>query len=1395
MQALTSTFAIPLASALPLFLKYCGVEGENYWSTSYWEVVSKADPDAIITFTPDAMDPNALVSISSSADCPFGEYVFVWNEQNQAPGATGGCTSEDEVVVTIYEDPAPDAGDDMVFCNTFAFSLYGIGDTPCYENTVVVYSWEKSEQPGDCQVTYTPADEPQTVVEFSSCDPDLCKYGKYVFTLTQANGYLDGNNFVEVCSTTDDVTVWIMEEVNAVAGDDQHLCSDFAFSLNATPTDFCGDPDVNYFTWGEWVFLSGPTTGVTFSDVNDPDAGVTIDETSVDCPYGEYIFIWNEYNKVDTPTGPQGCEDSDTVSVFIYETPDVNAGNDQAFCETFEFALDGTVDMPCNQGMAYSILWEVIDQPGDCEVIITTPGVIDPSVEIGTCDDASCRYGEYVFQVTQTNGYWDPTTETFVTICSNTDEVSVWIFQEPTDISAGPDMLLCNDFAFSLVATDSEYCGEEGTNYFDSYEWSLVSQPVGADCQVAIIDAGSTTAGVVIGPCVGECAYGEYVFRFTERNGNGVVYCEASDEVSVFIFEQPVADAGDDVAECVDLAYTLCYNMTASLEHCYSMYGVWTKSCGPGDVIFRDIYDPTTQVCFAEPGHYEFNWSVWNDAQDCEASDDVVFDLIEQPIAEGGDDELIAPCDELCYSLYDAGIVKYEYFGTDQGTCPNFQDLAYWSYVSGPTGDPAEVTFADDTDPATELCVSTYGCYTVRWNEVNKQIDGELVCTDYFDVFVQFVETPTPNAGEDASVCDSCFTMSAEPYTAVNCVDAQTASYWVFYNYVPPVDPCTTDEFAIDYTPLIRISDPNDPNATICVIDDCLGSHYGTYGFIWVNESGYCIGQDTVYVEYKKKPAEIALEGLINPTNCLDTECPNCQVNCLLPGEEVIEVCAGSCLTLSIDWMCSCFGAPIPGYTYEWSFIGPSGSYLQAEPYWYDCVAECWRGSDDVYICFGECCDTARLYLTITTPQGCTTTEEWKFYVNHLPCAEIEGPAVSEVNAIATYCNVCPADYDMSCLLYTWTAEHCGQIVEGQGTECVEVLWTNYNVNNGIGEITLTTYDTCTGCCNYDEMAVKIYPSGTLGDAVLSGHVLYHNNQETPLNGVDIQLWNGTIPVMTTTSFNDIEGGNGVGYFEFTGISATTNFGITATYGAPWYGANATDALAVELKTINNLPGGFTYDDVVADAMDVNNNGGISATDALWIKQRAINMIGFFPAGNWVFDPTLSTTAVTGFELFALNAGDANRSNNPNSNKSMPAIDLISDGTMNVVTGELFELPIRIAKAGQFGAITLNLEYNPALIDVVEVETIEGMVSNISNGVVSIAWSNLNTMVLADNDVVVTLKAKATSEIASTETLFRVGMNSEFADQSANVIEPVTLKFRCNHRTGCPGLLPEHQQA
>ena len=178
------------------------------------------------------------------------------------------------------------------------------------------------------------------------------------------------------------------------------------------------------------------------------------------------------------------------------------------------------------------------------------------------------------------------------------------------------------------------------------------------------------------------------------------------------------------------------------------------------------------------------------------------------------------------------------------------------------------------------------------------------------------------------------------------------------------------------------------------------------------------------------------------------------------------------------------------GWTFEWSVIGPTGTDVWSEPGYYDFEYGYWN-YPWLDINWGECCDTARIYLTITTDDDCELTLEYKAYVYHKPCVDIVGPDVAEVDMITEYCNNCPPN---PCLLYTWTAEHCGIITDGQGTECIDVLWTDYNVNGGWGEITLTVFDTCTGCCNYDEMPVKIYPAGTLGDATLSGYVYYHNN-------------------------------------------------------------------------------------------------------------------------------------------------------------------------------------------------------------------------------------------------------------------------------------------------------------
>jgi hypothetical protein len=1351
-QHLCNVFAFDLA-AVPF--AYCGTEGINYWSTAQWELVSSPAGSNVVF---DASDPLTAVSITGTG-CIYGEYTFKWSELNSEGPNLGGCYAEDFVTVYIYETPVPDAGDDMVFCDTFAFSLWGSGDEPCYQNTVVQYSWEKTSQPGDCLIEFSDLSDLNPDVVISGCDPDLCPYGEYIFTLTQSNGYLnDAGNFVEVCSGEDAVSYWIFEPVDADAGADQHICDNFAFTLTAIPTPFCGVEDVNYKTWGVWTQVSGPKTA-TIANPSNYVTGVTIADQS-GCPYGDYQFKWTEYNGMGTPF--QGCEGFDLVDIYIYETPDVSAGDNQAYCETdiagtngIMFYLNGTIDDLCTDG-AYQILWELVDQPGTCDVTFWYDNNIDPMVTITNCDP--CQYGEYIFKVTQKNGYYDDLGN-FVTVCEDSDEVSVWIYEQPEDVNAGIDQNLCEDYTFDLSGTGADYCGDFGVNYNNWYSWTLVSQPVDAGCEVTIVNGNTLTPSVSVANCTGPCPFGEFKFRLTEYNGTANVYCEAWDEVSIFIFEMPDAEAGPDVNECVAIGnFPYCDDMEGELVYCYSMYGVWTKSCGPGDVVFTDINDPHSGYCVDQPGRYKFTWTVTNDAEGCTDADEVIFDLLEEPIATGEFTELYAPCDDLCIDLGLAGIDKYQYTGLNEyPTCPNYIDMAHWTQIAG----PGAVTFADDTDPETDMCVTYYGGYTVRWNEVNVAIDGESQCDDYFDVYVEFNKTPVPTA-VGGEICGNCFTLDGT-------LDVSTPGTTFYWEVLPGGNcPVTIDINAVD------------PEVCIEDVAEC----YGTYGFVLHQSNGECYGTDTAYITFKQLPGELPICFYNNPNECGEMSnggngTPDFIYNGCLQPNQTLDVCSGGCSYFQVNPWCGCtswfdFSNPaFWGWTFEWSLISPAGTVTQSQAGYFDFENGNW-----VYpwidICWGECCDTARLYLTITTDQDCETTSEYKFFVHHKPCVDIVGPDVAEVGMTSTYCNNCPPN---PCLLYDWTAEHCGHIVSGQGTPCIDVLWDSYNVNGGWGQITLTVFDTCTGCCNYDEMPVKIYPTGTLGDATLSGHVYYHNNGNTPLNGVEIQLWNGGIPVQSTTSFNDIEGGNGVGYYEFTGVNSTTNFGVTASYDAPWYGANATDALAVELKTINNLPGGFIYDDVVEEAMNVNNSVTplISSVDALWIKQRAINMVNYFPAGNWAFDQTMSTQAGV-FNILALSMGDANRSNIPNSNKSMPAIDLVNDGTMNVVTGQVFSLPIRIAKASQFGAMTLNLEYNPSLIQVVDVNSVDGMLNNVTSGNVSIAWSNLNPMVLADNDVVVTLKVKAIGEIASTESIFSIGMGSEFADPTANVVEPVTLK-------------------
>lgn len=1347
---------------------YCSppIADERY---NYWEFLSGPGN---VNFDPELSQPNVCVT----GECPYGTYTFVYHEIN------GTCFDTDTVNVTLFQQPEPYAGPDAMLCNDFAFSLYGQIDQPCAENNIVTIEWSLLDQPDNCLVNIVEPDNITPSVYVGECG--ICPFGNYTFQLAQFNGYFDvTGQFEMVCTGYDTVTVCISQQPEANAGEDFSMCYyGGCFTLAAMPFSYCND-EICGQRYGKWSKIGGPAA-VEFTDENAPNSQACPDETS-SCVYGVYTFVWAEYNGE--------CSDVDTVAVTLYQPPTADAGDDAEYCVEREFSMDlwhtfAALPFSYCQENGFEApygYWSKSCGPG----YVTFFEENNPNGWVHVT-----AFGCYCFVWHEVNGD-----------CEDTDTVSVCFYEHPHlegelhDSACIAELPACYDLGL-LGLVPYEYLPDPNVNY-NVMGWSQI----GGSGNATFTDPSDPNTEV----CVDN--YGCYTFAFIQYNG--MEECADTAYAYLTYFESPTANAGEDQEICGNCLYMSALPYSYVVNDCapaanQTAYWNWFS------------YIPPTNPCGNYTEHYPCGTPelIEQAVRDAEIVNNVgsapigpiVTDFVSPTSSvtnNGG-----APSGNRVSTICPDGSFFSQTASIDNPTVlvtsdvsPNYKVFQRVSnltdQVGGITfwGTPLSCCWAPCTEayPVTFLVEFWQDGATPGANIASYMVTATAtyvgdVSWGPYPMYQYSVEFPNVSLGTGWISIQKQHTSDPDCWFLWTCAEQMydATLQWDGANYSD-----INQFYGVSMSICLKVANPIfNPNAQLCVCDDYCGSHYGQYGFEWIEINGTCEARDTVWFDFKKQPDPLPLRGCFNPANsCNDYgpgcfpygelypgfnpyECGSCQFNCLYPEDTIFTVCAESCMNFSIDWNCVPYGqcgpGPIPGWTYEWSFIGPAGSYFNADPLWYDCGANCWKGSDQVNVCFGECCDTARLYLTITTNQGCVTTEEWKIVVQHRPDATISGPAVAEIGTPTEYTIPDPQN---PCYLYIWEVQQCGVIASGQGTGQITVDWTNYTANNGWGLVYVEVHDTCTGCCNVDSLWVKVYPAGTLGDATLSGHVYYHNNIQTPLNGVELTLWNSGVAVATTTSFNDIEGGNGVGYYEFTGINGVTNFGITANYTAPWYGANATDALAVELKVINNLPGSFLYDDVVAEAMDVNNSNSITATDALWIKQRAINMVSYFPAGNWVYAPGMASTAGT-YDIFTLNAGDANRSNIPASMKETPAINLITDGTMNVKTGQEYTLPIRIEKANQFGAMTLNLGYNPALLDVVEVNSIDGMLTNIADGNISIAWSSINPMVLADNDVVVTLKVKALGVTSASDQLFTVGLGSEFADPSANVIEPVTLK-------------------
>ena len=232
----------------------------------------------------------------------------------------------------------------------------------------------------------------------------------------------------------------------------------------------------------------------------------------------------------------------------------------------------------------------------------------------------------------------------------------------------------------------------------------------------------------------------------------------------------------------------------------------------------------------------------------------------------------------------------------------------------------------------------------------------------------------------------------------------------------------------------------------------------------------------------------------------------------------------------------------------------------------------------------------------------------------------------------------------------------------------------------------------------------------------ISGYVKYENNPHTPLNGLKVTLRkNGVVqgaPVTTSAT----------GYYEFAGLVNGT-FNIQVTSADPsglwqtWGGVNNTDYLltakhAAGTSFLSDTPPVIRVAASVKLPLIL-----INTVDADAIKKASTFGWGspsYFDIPKWVFSGVNQANRIDTFALTCANvtrdiralcAGDVNGSYVPGTGvKTLQAtsLQLVNRGVLPVTNEMVF--PIRADHAMELGAITLILDFDPALIEITGVE-------------------------------------------------------------------------------------------
>ncbi|MBE0660903.1 MAG: T9SS type A sorting domain-containing protein, partial [Bacteroidales bacterium] len=167
----------------------------------------------------------------------------------------------------------------------------------------------------------------------------------------------------------------------------------------------------------------------------------------------------------------------------------------------------------------------------------------------------------------------------------------------------------------------------------------------------------------------------------------------------------------------------------------------------------------------------------------------------------------------------------------------------------------------------------------------------------------------------------------------------------------------------------------------------------------------------------------------------------------------------------------------------------------------------------------------------------------------------------------------------------------------------------------------------------------------------------------------------------------------------------------------------------------------------------------------------------FTPATDHKYSSTaIALTDRNFINIYYLALGDINSSLVPTSAgfKAETNLALVFDGERAVNKGEIVNIPVRVTRDTELGAVTLGLNYRIDLIEVLGVDQEVFMIDS-EKGIVRIAWADYNPVYVSSDEAIVNIRVRILDDIDSETRYFELDGISELADGEAQVIKNIGL--------------------